>query len=899
MIQNGAASDPWAFTVNIPHISTVSPTRGVADTPVTVTGTGFGATQGDSIVYLGTMAASVAPGGWSDTQIQATVDSNAASGVAKVIRGGRSSNSIPFTVPPHWESDNINIYPNLMNILVGESRPLQSVYDNNGAPVSGLAWTTSDPGVASLSTDDPPILTANNPGHVTITAGNASADVTVLAGDSLPLGTIKWSNPGEPAGVSYIVPAVPSATGVADVFAAQKTTYDVQAIRADGTVAWTAPGIDYQWWKPDFQGGVVVINWDDNTIRSYDGITGQPRSAYTFTNLSAYGDFVVHTDGTIFTFDGDKVLLLDAATGIPKTSGITFEHSTWDTEAGRQFDQPADVRSMIVAGDGFAYIAYVYSTSVQTYTPGQSITAHNEKFLKVLRIGTDGSSTKFIAGHWTGDYKYSFDVQRSVLRDETYCDAACVSANLAQAIQVNPACASEYRCDLPMGGTAVCDSDTCTDQGYNISQTGYLPFQAPGPYYSLPQIVSWPRLITNADQGAVVSYSVTVPEYYSNWGDSGVATVPASYSAALLTLRPDGSSNVASISGDQETSLTPAVQRADGTYVGDISRGSYPNESSSLAAFTPAGEILWTVPGSYFPQIATADGGVIAQTGAGTYVTIDQNGRATGQLTMPSQSWLGYTYNEGSVEQSFLIPIDAADNFWDFAGGNPSSNSSAIPRIHVSLSVLNLYRSTPGDIQSDSTVTTKVNNARNFWSAKTNGRLLLDWDGTIQAAKTCDPVAYPNGCGAFPQMDLSDITSAAAANELVRRFCDPTVRPKCLASGVQLVFIGDIEFHGAHAEGLTPSLGPSSNPTFMNISAFSASALDDSSTDDSSNHDLSHELGHVFQLRHIGWSIPSNLMCTGMLPWFFENLNTCPQHAGGHLDTDQIQDSERGARRLQ
>jgi hypothetical protein len=54
-----------------------------------------------------------------------------------------------------------------------------------------LILTSSDPNVVSLSTSDPRVLTAIAPGHVTITGGTATADVTVWA-DPLPLGTVIW-----------------------------------------------------------------------------------------------------------------------------------------------------------------------------------------------------------------------------------------------------------------------------------------------------------------------------------------------------------------------------------------------------------------------------------------------------------------------------------------------------------------------------------------------------------------------------------------------------------------------------------------------------------------------------------------------------------------------------------
>jgi hypothetical protein len=52
-------------------VSTVVPTNGAPGTQVTIMGTGFGATQGTSLVWLGTTKATVVT--WSNTQIVATV----------------------------------------------------------------------------------------------------------------------------------------------------------------------------------------------------------------------------------------------------------------------------------------------------------------------------------------------------------------------------------------------------------------------------------------------------------------------------------------------------------------------------------------------------------------------------------------------------------------------------------------------------------------------------------------------------------------------------------------------------------------------------------------------------------------------------------------------------------
>ncbi len=129
------------------------------------------------------------------------------------------------------------LVPDILNMTVGDTHTIQAL-SSTGQPLLGLTWTTSDPTVLSLSTDNPPVLSALVPGHVTIIGGSASADVMVTA-SAPPTGSVIWSNPGSASGVGQIVPAVPAPTGVADVFAFGNDG-TVQTITSDGTTAWTA-----------------------------------------------------------------------------------------------------------------------------------------------------------------------------------------------------------------------------------------------------------------------------------------------------------------------------------------------------------------------------------------------------------------------------------------------------------------------------------------------------------------------------------------------------------------------------------------------------------------------------------------------------------------------------------
>jgi hypothetical protein len=93
-------SNSVRFTVAVPTITNVSQTSD--GSRVTVTGFGFGSSQGRGQLWLGTANATVIS--WTETQIVATVAAGSDSGHAQVIQDGQIGTSVPFTVvggPPH------------------------------------------------------------------------------------------------------------------------------------------------------------------------------------------------------------------------------------------------------------------------------------------------------------------------------------------------------------------------------------------------------------------------------------------------------------------------------------------------------------------------------------------------------------------------------------------------------------------------------------------------------------------------------------------------------------------------------------------------------------------------------------------------------------------------------
>jgi hypothetical protein len=405
ILQNGTWSNPVIFTVNTPQITNVNPNAGALGTQVTIAGSGFGATQGTGIVWLGSTNGVAV--GWSNTQVTATVASGAVSGIVRIQQNGVWSNAQSFSVPALDGSSSLTMSPNVLSMVVGDTRTIHAV-NRQAQSVAGLTWTSSNTTVASLSADDPPVITALAVGQATITAGNASADLTVYS-DSLPTGTILWSDPGDGSGVTSIVPAVPSPSGAADVFAFQASG-SVEAIASDGTIVWSA-NVGTAQTSPDFQGGLVVVSSsgpNQTTIQKLDGITGSPYPAYSST--TANSTILVHTDGTIFTGSGGSVVGIDPLTGTAKFSIPLLQSESINSGNCGDF-RPYDNFSAtypgqgIIAGDGFAYFPLQYGLyNVQKVCNPDSTENgfyHRETHARLLRVGTDGSSVVITVGDTT------------------------------------------------------------------------------------------------------------------------------------------------------------------------------------------------------------------------------------------------------------------------------------------------------------------------------------------------------------------------------------------------------------------------------------------------------------------------------------------------------------------
>src|SRR6266481_1298407 len=88
----------WCGRAQAQTITGMAPTSGPVGAPVTITGTGFGSSQGGSTISLnGTSAVAT---NWSDSTIVAIVPTGASSGMFTVTVNGQQVSSPAFTVTP-------------------------------------------------------------------------------------------------------------------------------------------------------------------------------------------------------------------------------------------------------------------------------------------------------------------------------------------------------------------------------------------------------------------------------------------------------------------------------------------------------------------------------------------------------------------------------------------------------------------------------------------------------------------------------------------------------------------------------------------------------------------------------------------------------------------------------
>ncbi len=210
---SGQPSNGFGFTViPPPGITNLSPTHAQTGTPITITGTSFGTTQGTSLVrFNGTLAT---PTSWTDTSITTPVPSGATNGNVVVTVSAQPSNGVPFTVDVPTVPPTINSF----NPTSGASGTTVTV---SGANFTGtIDVKFNGVSASSYTVDSDSQITVLVPagattGPITITNGaGPTVSSTNFTVSLIKLSTFEGGSLTDPAtGVSATVGTVQLETG--------------------------------------------------------------------------------------------------------------------------------------------------------------------------------------------------------------------------------------------------------------------------------------------------------------------------------------------------------------------------------------------------------------------------------------------------------------------------------------------------------------------------------------------------------------------------------------------------------------------------------------------------------------------------------------------------------------
>jgi hypothetical protein len=311
---SGLASNGVVFTL-MPHITGLSPNVGPVGTPVTITGTNFGSTQGTSTVtFNGTTAA---PTSWSATSIVVPVPSGATTGNVVVTINGVASSGVNFTVLPT---------PNIASLSPTSGpvgTPVTISGTNFGATpgTSTITFngTTATPTSWSATSIIVPVPNGATTGNVLVTVNGVASNgvsftvflipgITGLSTNSAPAGTpitITGMNFGSTQGTSTVTFNGQAAT--VTTWGDTSIVVNVPAGATTGNVVVTVNGIASNGIAFTVQDFSVPATLTDITVTA-----GQSQSQnFTITPGGAF-------DGAI-TF---------ACSGLPSKSSCTFTPSS-------------------------------------------------------------------------------------------------------------------------------------------------------------------------------------------------------------------------------------------------------------------------------------------------------------------------------------------------------------------------------------------------------------------------------------------------------------------------------------------------------------------------------------------------------------------------------------------
>jgi len=302
---NGSTSATTPLTTVVDAANAVSPSSGPAGTLVTITGMGFGATQGTSSVALGGFTAVTTA--WSNTQIQAYIPNGTGPGpqsVVVTVGGLRGGGGATYTVTPWIANVTPSTgFPNSSVTIVGTNFGSyvsgSSSITFNGVSVQTTSWTSSTISLILPNgvTTGPVVVTAytssgspiaSNAVMFTAQSGPTITGVSPVSGPVGTSVTISGGNFGTSGTVTFSgVSATPTTWGMDTIIA------PVPIGATTGPVVVTAGGIASNSYTFTVSAGITGIAPVQGNVGTTVTINGtgfgsmQGSSSVTFNGVSA------------------------------------------------------------------------------------------------------------------------------------------------------------------------------------------------------------------------------------------------------------------------------------------------------------------------------------------------------------------------------------------------------------------------------------------------------------------------------------------------------------------------------------------------------------------------------------------------------------------------------------
>ena len=762
----------------------------------------------------------------------------------------------------------LQISPASANVLVGATQQFTAI-DQLGRPRTDATWTVDNTSVATISTDASPILTGVAAGTVTLTGSVAGIStqiqVNILAGTSLPIGTVLWSAPSTPGfTVQQIVQAVPTANGP-DLYSIENNSNNTPLIRAmnsDGRPLWTTQfaagtnmasvlGSSARPAMPDGSGGILlmVVANPGGVPSTYqlvdlDGQTGTQRWTYNlasnFNPLSQTA--AIRGDGTIFKvqpIQGQPALI-----GIDPNTGSTV----------------------------FAYVpprsSYAFNT-VNDPNSTSSVTGSAPGSLYSPTIGPDGTV-------------YSA-VSKIDLTATNYCDLGPYSITMTDSLlQV-----------APDGSTSL------TQIRQDVSNQTYSGGSFLG-NFTIPNSSISVNLYQTAPSASFFS---VIPD-----GQGGVL-MPYGYAlTAPLAQHPlQGHITHIPSGGGLNDSTLPLVP---GTTVLGENGTAFATDGSSVVSFAASsGSINWVT------QVASSGASIIASTAASGLVikTSDQNNlntiiRLDSTGTPTADTWTASAAaNFGSSglanikflgSDAFFATKPAGAPLALFASGSPigwpddsGAEYDSIPEgnsvrtYEVPLSVYEVA----GTSASAAEINAQIQIAQKIWANKING-LHLNWaGGPPTSTPVCDSTVSGSACDTDVTTHLDFISFSLSCDSTGGWRTLTTRFPNTLKNrGLTILYTSILSDGGGNPIAWTPNqTAGSCFNGYLVVMSFKALGAD-----------LAHEIGHALSLgdrddKTGGLTAPGggevNLMCSGSATYCADG------HVHGvYLDSKQLDQALHG-----